>query len=285
MSITGKTKINLIIGDPVEHSLSPLMHNAGYRADGIDSDFVFVASRVPTNSLIKAVEAVKILGIRGLTCTMPHKTAVMPLLDEIDHTARMIGAVNTVVQENGSLHGYNTDWKGIRDPLLKRMQKFQGKKVGLIGAGGAARAMAYAVLQGGAKLYIYNRTQESAELLRTDFYSIAQDEIVVHTLDELDSLHTCDIVLNATSIGMDEDRSPVAAHLLHKHQVVFDAVYQPYMTRLLRDATSAGASIIHGTEMLLYQALPQYELYTGRKAPYEVMKKVLYDALSVPLTL
>src|SRR3990167_7491456 len=140
MSISAKTKMCIIIGDPVEHSLSPAMHNAGYEALGIDDQFVFTAATVKSENLKKVIKAVQAMGICGLTCTIPHKIEVMQYLDEIDEVAKKIGAVNTVLNMSGKLIGYNTDWLGVIKPLEK-YSKLRGKKVAVIGAGGAARAM------------------------------------------------------------------------------------------------------------------------------------------------
>lgn len=274
MNITTKTKICIIIGDPVEHSLSPQMHNAAYEALNIDHEFIFMASRVPVKDVGKAVEAVKTLGIRGLTCTIPHKIEVMKYLDKknIDKVAQTIGAVNTVVNNNGILKGYNTDWLGVLTPLEK-ITSLKNKNAAVIGAGGAARAMVYALTAKGAKLTVYNRTLEKAEELAEEFGGEAKP------LTQLETIINSDIILNATSIGMapDTDKSPLPKKYITKSQIIFDAIYSPYETRLLKDAKEKGAKIIHGTEMLLHQGTAQFELYTGRKAPVEVMRKVLLN--------
>ena len=264
----------MIIGDPVEHSLSPAMHNAGYQALGIDNMFVFVAAHIQTGKVKDAIQAVRVMNIRGLTCTIPHKVEVMKYLDEIDPIAEKIGAVNTVVNEKGKLKGYNTDWLGTVAPLEKVLGTIEDKTVAMIGAGGAARAMAYGVLDRGAKLTIFNRTPEKAEELARDL----DGSVSVKTLPELASeIPMQDIILNATSLGMGEriEDSPVQKELIHSGQVVFDAVYAPRETKLLREAKEQGAQTIQGIEMLLHQGTAQFELYTGHKAPVEVMRKVL----------
>src|SRR3990167_2361987 len=148
MKISGKTKMCIIIGDPVEHSLSPAMHNAAYKALGIDDQFVFTAAHVNVKDVKKVVDAVRVMGIRGLTCTIPHKIEVMKYLDEIDPIAQKIGAVNTVVNDNGILKGYNTDWLGTVTPLEKIIT-LNDKNVALIGAGGVARACGYGLVKRG----------------------------------------------------------------------------------------------------------------------------------------
>jgi len=274
MNISGKTKLCVIIGDPVEHSLSPAMHNAGYEALGIDDTFAFVAAHVKPEGLNDVVQGVRAMGVRGLTCTIPHKVDVMHYLDAIDPVAQKIGAVNTIVNNNGILTGYNTDWLGVVTPL-EQITSLRGKKVALIGAGGAARAMAYGVTERGAKLVIFNRSLEKAKELAT---SIGEG-IEVHSIQDMNSeaLQDVDIILNATSMGMESqiNETPVPKEFIQPHHIVFDAVYVPSETRLLREAQEQGATIIRGIEMLLYQGVAQFELYTGDKAPVEIMRQVL----------
>lgn len=273
MNISAKTKLCIIIGDPVEHSLSPAMHNAAYAALGIDDEFVYVAARVDVKDIQDVVRAVRVMGIRGLTCTIPHKMAVMQYLDEIDPIAQKIGAVNTVVNDNRKLIGYNTDWQGTVIPLEKVLL-LKGRKVALFGAGGAARAMAYGVLERGARLTIFNRTIEKAQKLVAELSPHGE---VRYEMTPKYSLDDFDIILNATSLGMGEqvNETPVPKEFIQKNHIVFDAVYSPYETRLLREAKEQGATVIHGTEMLLHQGMAQFELYTGRKAPEVVMREII----------
>ncbi len=276
MNISGKTKLCIIIGDPVQHSLSPRMHNAAYKALGIDDQFVFTASTIKPQDLETVISALKVMNVRGITCTIPHKIEVMKYLDEIDETAVQIGAVNTVVNTNGKLKGYNTDWLGTVTPLEKHTS-LSGKKVALVGAGGAAHAMGFGVLSKGAKLTIFNRTLEKAEELVQTFKQKGFELVSAKSTEQISKIAEYDIILNATSLGMGEhlNKTPVAKEFLRKEHIVFDAVYVPYETRLLKEAAEVGATIIHGTDMLLYQGIPQFELYTGQKAPVDVMRKVL----------
>lgn len=270
MKITAKTKICMIIGDPVEHSLSPQMHNRAYETLGIDDEFIFVAAHVKIGHIKNAVEGIRAMGIRGLACTIPHKMEVLKYLDELDPTAKKIGAANTVVNENGKLKGYNTDWLGVLTPLEK-VTALKNKKAAIIGAGGAARAMAFAVTSKGAKLFIYNRTIEKAKELAKEFGGVGK------SLKEISEIENADIIFNATSLGMhpQENETPLSKKYLHKNHIVFDAIYVPYETRLLKEAKEQGAQIIRGIEMLLYQGIPQFELYTNKKGPEDVMRKVL----------
>jgi shikimate dehydrogenase len=262
----------MIIGDPVEHSLSPAMHNKAYEALGIDDEFVYVGSRVKIENVKDVVTAVRVMGIRGLTCTIPHKIEVMKYLEKkyIDPIALKIGAVNTVVNDNGVLRGYNTDWIGVLTPL-ERLTKLKGKSVAILGAGGVARAMAYAVSSRGAFFTVFNRTLEKAEDLSRDFGGLARSYKDIACVKEMD------VVLNATSLGMAprEDETVLPKQYITEKQIVFDAIYAPFETRLLREAREQGAKIIHGVEMLLHQGTAQFELYTGQKAAVEVMRSVL----------
>lgn len=273
-NISGKTKICMVIGDPIQHSLSPKMHNAAFEALGIDNEFVFVASQVKPEDLSDFVKGVRTMGIRGLACTIPHKTAIIKYLDYMDEVAQKIGSVNTVVNDGGILKGYNTDWLGVTGPLEK-ITSLDDKTVALIGAGGAARAVAYAVMKKGAKLTIYNRSLEKAERLAKEFGGKAL------SLHHLEKIKDADIIFNATPLGMypNEDKTPIPNELMRKNQIVFDAVYTPFETKLLRDAKSKGAQIISGVEMFVKQGAAQFKLYTGFDAPVDAMKKVLVKNL------
>ncbi|MBU4299221.1 shikimate dehydrogenase [Patescibacteria group bacterium] len=274
MISSSKTKICLVIGDPIEHSLSPLMHNAGYRALGIDDQFVFLAARVKLKDVKYAVKAVKVMGFRGLTCTMPHKLEVLKYLDKIDKTAREIGAVNTVVNDDGILKGYNTDWLGALKPLAK-ITKIKGKKIGIIGAGGAARATIYGLKKKRGSIKIFNKNIRQAKWLAKKF------NCEFGGFDELNELKHFDIIINATPLGMKpyENISPVPKEIFSRNQIVMDAVYIPYKTKILREAEKMGAKTIPGIEMFLEQGAAQFFYYTKRKAPIVAMRKALLDYL------
>ncbi len=285
MKITAKTKMCIIIGNPVEHSLSPAMHNAGYEKLDIEDQFVFTGATVKAESLKDVIKAVRAMGIHGLTCTIPHKIKVMKYLDEVDDVAKKIGAVNTVVNQNGKLKGYNTDWLGIVNPL-KKYGSLKGKKAAVIGAGGAAHAMVYGLLKEDAQVTIFNRTVKKAfDLIESLKLKNGTSVSFVSSADlsHIEGVADCDIILNATNLGMGEHekKTPVPKKFIQKHHIVFDAVYVPYETRFLREAKEKGAKIIHGTEMLLHQGLAQFELYTGKKAPEDAMRKVLHENLKI----
>lgn len=272
MRISAKTKFCLIIGDPVDHSLSPAIHNAAYQYLGIDDRFVYLGSNVKISDLEKVVLAMRVMkNFRGLTCTLPHKIEVLKYLDWIDPVAKKIGAVNTIVNEEGFLKGYNTDWQGAIIPLEK-MVSLKNKKIAVIGAGGAARAIVYGLLLKKAKVKIFNRTTKKAIDLAKEFGCEGAG------LNKQKEIKDFEIVINATSVGMSpfEDKIPINGQYLTKNQIVFDVVYSPLKTKLLELARKKGAKIIYGTEMLLYQGTAQFELYTGIKAPEKIMRIVLY---------
>lgn len=272
MNITAKTKINLIIGDPVEHSLSPQMHNSAYKTLGLEGDFAYLAARVMPEKLRDAVLGIRALNIHGITVTHPHKLTVMKHLDKIDEIAGKIGAVNTIINNNGILTGINTDWIGVVMTLGK-VTDLNNKHVALIGAGGAARAALYGVLQKGAKATIFNRTTEHAKTLAKEFGCNSG------SFAELKKVKDMDIIINVTSAGFENNLSLLPKDCFSSHHVVLDAIYSPYETKFLHSAKNQGATIIHGTEWLLYQGLAQFKIFTGNDAPEDVMRKAIMDSI------
>ena len=264
--------INVSIGDPIKHSLSPAMHSSGYKALGIENSNLLIACRVKAEKLEKFIEAVKTIGINGVSVTLPHKQEVMKYLDEIDATAKKIGAVNTILNKAGKLTGYNTDWTGAILALEKKTD-LKNKKVAVIGAGGAARAIVFGLVKKGAKAKIFNRTLGKAKGLARDLGGEVGEK------DEMGEIRDYDVVINTTSVGMDEDISPLPKDLINKKQIVFDVVYSPKETRLLRDAKEKEAQIVYGYEMLLYQGVEQFKMYTGLNAPVKEMEEVLLNNL------
>ncbi|WP_235880276.1 shikimate dehydrogenase [Polyangium aurulentum] len=255
-------------------SLGSSMHLAGYRALGLP--FTYVPFRV--TDLAGAITGMRALGIRGLGISMPYKQEIMPLLDAIDAQAAQIGAVNTVVRgEDGRLRGYNTDAVGaVR--ALEEVRAIQGARVLLLGAGGAARAIAHGLAGAGASLVLANRTREKAEAIAQGIEGAS-----VRGLDEALSASDWDVLVNATSKGMlDVDPgSPVPEEAIRPGTVVMDIVYKPIETELLRAAERRGARTIHGGRMLLHQAARQFELYTGVAAPLEAMDAALREQISL----
>lgn len=270
MKTTARTKLCLVISDPVEHSLGPQMHGAAFAHLGIDDQYHYAAALVKPEDLQQAVEGIRALNIRGVSVTVPHKTTVMKFLDEIDPTAEKIGAVNTIVNDNGILKGYNTDWLGIVT-ALEKITTVTNKKIAVLGAGGAARAAVFGLKEQGGDVTIFNRTPKKAKELADEF------DCGFASMDNAEQIKLVDIIFNATSVGLHPNtgESPLAADYITGNQIVFDAVYSPYETKLLNDAKKNGATVIHGLDMLLYQGVEQFKLYTGYNAPVDVMRNVL----------
>ena len=270
MEINGKTVLYGIIGNPVTHSLSPAMHNAALTASGIDAVYL----PFPAEDIGDAVTGIRGLGVRGVSVTIPHKESVMSLLENIDPVAEKIGAVNTILNKDGVLTGLNTDWLGATHALETTIP-LNGAKAVLLGAGGSARAIGFGLLEKGANCTLCSRTESRGRLLA--------DELGCPwiSLEETGKV-SGDILINATSVGMapNVENSPVSGELLSRFKVVMDIVYAPMKTRLLQEAETAGCTIINGLEMLLYQGVAQFEIWTGKSAPVSVMREALARSLT-----
>jgi shikimate dehydrogenase len=265
---TGSTRVAGVIGDPIRHSLSPIIHNAAFTALGMD--WVFLAFAVPEGQAGPALAGCRSLGLEGLSVTMPHKTAVASLVDRLSPTATALGAVNTVVRTGGGLlMGESTDGTGFLDALrLDHGIDPAGMRVAVLGAGGAARAVVLAVAEAGAsEVVVVNRTRAAAERAATLAGRLGR----VGTPEEAGA---ADVVVNATPLGMEgpgSDALPIAPGLLRPGQIVVDLVYSPRETPLLRAAAVAGASGVGGLGMLVHQAAHAFRLWTGCEAPLEAM--------------
>ncbi len=280
--ISGRTRICGIIGDPIEHSMSPVMHNAAFKNEGVD--YVYLPFRVKKEELGKAIEGMRALNIRGLNITIPHKVAVIQFLDELDPLADKIGAVNTIVNNDGVLTGYNTDATGFLQALLERGIEPRGKSVVILGAGGASRAISFILAERGSSLVILNRTWDKAKVCADRISEIFQSEATALKLNRENlaaALSQADILVNATSVGMSPNinETPVTSNLLKPSLVVFDIVYNPIKTRLQREAEAAGATVISGLDMLVWQGALAFEKWTGLKAPVGVMREKVIDVL------
>ncbi|HEX74936.1 MAG TPA: shikimate dehydrogenase [Dehalococcoidia bacterium] len=282
--ISGRTRLCGVIGDPVEHTMSPVIHNAAFENMGVD--YFYVPFRVKKDQLAKAIEGVRALNIRGLNVTIPHKVAVIPLLDGLDPLAEKIDAVNTIVNDEGILTGYNTDATGFLQALLERGIKPERKNIVILGAGGASRAISFILAEKGSNLVILNRLLELdwAEELATRLSHIFTKEVEALELNEENLtvvLEQADILVNATSVGMapNIDETIIPFNLLKPGLVVFDVVYNPIKTRLLREAKQAGAKTISGIDMLVWQGALAFEKWTGLKAPIELMREKVIKVL------
>lgn len=274
VQISAATKILLVIGDPIDKSLSPVMHNAAIANLNLIDKFAFLACQVLRPNLKEALRGISSLGVIGVSVTMPHKENIIEHLDEVDEVAKRLGAVNTVLVDvanpsGAKLTGYNTDWLGFLKPLQKVVD-LSGKRIALVGAGGAARAACYALTKSKANITIYNRTLNKAEALAKEWQAEAQ------SLSNLGK-DSFDVLVNASSLGMlgvGEDL-PISENVFNKNHVVMDMVYRPHETKLIQKAKLAGAKVVHGIEMLLYQGIEQFKMFTGHDAPEEAMRQSL----------
>ncbi|MSQ77271.1 MAG: shikimate dehydrogenase [Nitrospiraceae bacterium] len=284
MEINTRTQLCGLLGNPVEHSLSPAIHNAAFEKLGLN--FVYLAFKV--EDLPGAVKGLRALGnLRGFSVTIPHKVAIMPLLDDVEQTARNIGAVNTIVIENGRLLGSNTDASGALRALTEAGATLRGENVVLLGSGGAARAIAFALAAGAgiAKLTLLGIDEKERAGLAKDLKARTSLQLADGTITDDALRHAIEeskVLLHCTPLGMHPNvrESCVPASLLKPHLTVMDIVYNPLDTKLLTDARAAGCKTIRGLEMFLNQAVGQFELWTKQKAPADVMRKVLESRFS-----
>jgi shikimate dehydrogenase len=266
------TKTYAVIGDPIEQSLSPNIHNAAFKKLGMDC--TYIAYRVPKGELEAGIESLKKIKISGFNVTIPHKVEMIKFLDSVDEICSIIGATNTVTNNEGKLRGYNTDMEGFLDPIKKRNLLIKNSRVLLIGAGGAARAITAGFAKEKAeKITIANRTLQNANTLAQFAYKIGIDANVV-TLDQVgETASDYNFIVNATSIGMKNESSPISTKTINEKSVVYDIVSKPINTDLIQQSKKKGATIIYGYEMLLGQAALAFKIWHGIEAPYEAMKK------------
>ena len=282
MAIDAHTTLCCIIGDPVEHSISPQIHNAAYARLGLN--FTYLA--LPVKNVKDAVRGIAALGIRGASVTMPHKQAIIPYLDRLDPLAQKIGAVNTVVNEGGKLIGYNTDGEAAYLSLRENKINITGKKIVLMGAGGAARSIAFtlATKREAGELVIFDLVDKRSQALAAEVSARTKARAQSAHLSEhilASELGNAAVVINASPIGMRPkvNLTPIPKKLLHKGLAVFDIVYNPPLTRLLKDAQKAGCRTVPGLQMLVRQAGEQFRLFTGKNPPLEVMFRAGRNAL------
>ncbi|MCL2760239.1 MAG: shikimate dehydrogenase [Desulfuromonadales bacterium] len=286
MSITTKTRLFAVIGNPVSHSLSPVIHNVAFNALGLD--FVYLAFKV--EDLRSAIAGVRAMdNFMGLSVTIPHKTELIEYIDEISEIDRLIGSINTVVKENNRLVGYGTDGPGAIKALTDAGVSISGKNILMLGAGGAARAIAFSLLfEEPASLTILNREAELEMLdnLASDLKKVEKSKVIHSVLTEdsvAASMAKADIIIHCTSIGMfpNVNVSLVPKELFKESQTFFDVVYTPLETKLLSDAKSMGCKVISGVEMFVNQAALQFEYFSGKEAPVDLMRKVVMEHLAV----
>ncbi len=269
MKFDSKTQLYGILGDPIGHTLSPVMHNAAFAA--VNYPGVYFAFEV--KDLAGALTGAKALNLKGLSITIPYKVKALNLVDKLDETARRIGALNTIINRNGNLYGFNSDSPGAMAALAEKTA-IKDKNVAIIGAGGAARALAYGIKSRGGALSIYNRSLPKARQLASEL------DASYFPLSEFGNKQ-CDILINTTSVGMtpNYDDMPVAPQTLNKNMVVMDIIYNPLKTALLKAADKIGCVIVDGVSMFIYQGALQFEMWTHTKAPVDIMRETVLKAL------
>jgi shikimate dehydrogenase len=283
-SINPQTRVYALIGNPVSHSMSPAIHNAAFME--LDQDCIYVAFQVEdVKSALAGMRALD--NFRGMSVTIPHKIEVMQYVDEIPDVDRHIGSINTVVKEDGKLIGFNTDGPGALKAIVDGGVELAGKNVLMLGAGGAARAIAFTLAQKGSigKLVLLDINEEFLSQLTGDLKSGTDAVIVPGALNQAaveEHMASADLIINCTPVGMypNVDATLVPEHLFRPGQVIFDVVYNPLETKLLRQAKAKGLKAIPGVEMFINQAILQFERFAGADAPEELMRSVVMEQLS-----
>lgn len=275
MRLEESIKTYCIIGDPIEHSLSPMIHNAGFNHLKLRS--TYIAYKVKYLELEASIFSLKKVGITGFNVTIPHKTNVLKYIDVLDSIAKQAGAVNTVQNVQGSLYGYNTDVEGFLRPLANRKINLNGMNILLLGAGGAARAVVAGLSKETQDIKIsianrnINKAKELAKLgtqLGSKCDTLGLDDVKLNS-------NRADMIVNTLPLGMDNENAIIDIPSISEGSIVYDIVYRPVLTNLLRNAKQAGAMLIYGYEMLLEQAAESFQIWTGMPAPKDVMRKAL----------
>jgi shikimate dehydrogenase len=274
----------VVYGHPIGHSLSPAMHNAAL--GHLDLDYVYLPFDVDPLRLERSIQAIRALGIAGVNVTIPHKENVATFLDEISQESKLIGSVNTICNRDGRLLGESTDGRGFLAAIRAAGTEVNGKRAVVIGAGGSARAVLYALVTNGAQVTVVNRTLERGEELArrineiTSPGSVSAKPLTSNSLKE--TVESANILVNCTSVGMwpETDATPCPGEILHSRLFVYDLIYNPLRTKLICDAERVGATAINGLEMLIYQGAASFEMWTGRQAPIDVMRKAAGDELA-----
>ncbi len=268
------TKTFAVIGDPIDHSLSPNIHNAAFKALGMDC--IYIAYRVPRGELKEGIESLRQIKISGFNVTIPHKMEVMKYLDKASEECKTIGAANTVTNEDGKFVGYNTDMDGFLEPIRKRNIAIKGEDVLLLGAGGAARAIVAGFAKEKArKITIANRTKEKGQELAKFAASLGaeSDEMTLDGAGQNAGKYK--FIVNATSVGLKNEPSPISTNAINSQSIVYDIIYMPMNTDFITQSKKNSATVIYGYEMLLGQACLAFEIWHKVKAPYDAMRKIL----------
>lgn len=276
-------KTYCIIGDPIDHSLSPAIHNAAFTTLGLNCSYI--AFRVQEGQLKNSMDSLRAINIGGFNVTMPHKVTVLNYVDRSDKIAEMVGAANTVNNEGGKFHAYNTDVVGFIEPLRQRKIDLNGFEVLILGAGGAARAVAVALSQekGVSKINIFNRDIDRSTSL-ANMINKSGIEIGITSQNDVQKIaFRSNLIINTTPLGMKNEQSLIKTSSISKESIVYDIVYKPIETKLLENARTAGAQVIYGYEMLLEQAIASFKIWFKIDPPIESMKKVLFGMFGEPM--
>jgi shikimate dehydrogenase len=274
MNISGKTKVTGLFGYPVEHSLSPAMHNAAF--EHLNLDYCYVTFLVRPDLLADAVKAIRALSLSGVNVTVPHKENVMPFLDEISEEASFIGAVNTIKNDNGKLIGYNTDGRGFMQSLSEAGIDVRDKKILIVGAGGASRAICYYLCKEASEVHLFDVYDKKANSLKDHLNKLKGNVSLAgaRSVKDKDFFSGIDIIINATPLGLKpDDPMPVNTSLISKNHMVCDLIYKE--TPFLKEASKIGCKTMDGLGMLLYQGVFAFEIWTGIMPPVEVMREAL----------
>lgn len=276
-------KTYCIIGDPIDHSLSPAIHNAAFTTLGLNCSYI--AFKVQEGQLKNSMDSLRAINIGGFNVTMPHKVTVLNYVDGSDKIVEMVGAANTVNNEGGKFHAYNTDVVGFIEPLRQRKIDLNGFEVLILGAGGAARAVAVALSQekGVSKINIFNRDIDRSTNLANIVNKSGIETSTISQNDVQKIAFRSNLIINTTPLGMKNEQSLIKTSSISKESIVYDIVYKPIETKLLENAKTAGAQVIYGYEMLLEQAIASFKIWFRIDPPIESMKKVLFGMFGEPM--
>jgi len=282
--ITGMTKTICLIGHPVEHSFSPIMHNAAFKKLGLD--YVYIAYDVHPDNLESAIKGMRALGIKGMNVTIPHKQNVMKFVDEIDPIAKKMGAVNTIKNDNGVLKARNTDADGAKKSLIDAGCELSGKKVLILGSGGVSRALCFILAEEVGQIVLTDIVEDIAINLAKEVKEKTGANIEGKISNEatlIEEIKKADILINATPLGMfpKMDASPIAKELLHSDLFVFDVIYNPLETKLMKEAAEKGCKTLGGLDMLVNQGVLAFEWFTGKSPNSKLMKDRIIDFLGI----
>src|SRR5213593_4614101 len=280
MSVDFKTFC--IIGDPIDHSLSPAIHNAAFNTLGLNCSYI--AFRVQEDQLKNSLDSLRAIKIGGFNVTMPHKVKVLDYVDNQDKTVKLVGAANTVNNEDGKFCAYNTDVTGFIKPLHDRKVDFNGFEVFVLGAGGAARAVVVALSgeKGITNINIFNRNTERSTELSNMVKKLGLEATIISNDDIQNIASRCNLIINTTPLGMNNEKSLIKSTSIRKDAIVYDIVYKPVITNLVENAKIAGAEIVYGYEMLLEQATASFKIWLQMDPPIESMKKALFGMFGEP---